>query len=113
MILSNLAASPVYRLRASNRVNAYGDDVEDWTEPEKLRLRRAVVQEVSSEEVETGTRRLLTDERTLIVEGEPDLTADDRIEYRGDVWRVQGDPITRPALGSATQTVASLRGFGS
>lgn len=113
MILSNLAAPPVYRLRAAQRVNAYGDDVEDWATPERVKLRRAVVQEVSSEEIETGTRRLLTDERTLIVEGEPDLAADDRIEYRGEVWRFHGDPITRPALGSATQTVASIRRFGT
>lgn len=107
-MLGLLPGPPVYRLRAVDRVDSVGDTVRDWAEPARDVLKGADVQEVSSREAD-GTIVRLDGERRLLIDGpRPDLTATDRIEYLGEVWRIDGEPLTKPALAMATLTVARL-----
>jgi head-tail adaptor len=109
MLLTSYKVVPaVYRLRAVAGVDSYGDPVESWTTPERVRLKGATVQDVRTEEVEGSTRTIVRGEKALFVPGAVDLTEDDRIEVSGEVWRVNGPPTVRRGLGSATFTTATL-----
>lgn len=103
-----LSSPPVYRLRPGSGTDSYGDPVQSWDVPDRVRLRGASVQDVSVVEDEGVAKRILRGERTLFVRGAADLTADDRIEYEAEVWRVNGDPTIKRGLGSAVYTVCAL-----
>lgn len=98
----------VYRLRSTSALDSDGDSVESWDTPERTLLRAAVVQPVSTKEEDGVIRRLVSDEYLLLVPGFPDLKATDRVEYEGDVWRIDGTPIRRRAQGSGSYTTAPL-----
>jgi len=108
MLLNNYRLPPVYRLRAGITEDSYGDPVESWDVPDKVRLKRAVVQFDQSEEDEDTARRVLRTERVLIVPGRADLTAEDRIEYEGEVYKIQGDPAIREGLAQGVYTLAII-----
>lgn len=97
--------SVVYRLRPSVRLDTYGDPIEDWEHPERMRLRGAVVQ--------SGTRaedpdRLLPSQRNLFCPGKLDVSAEDRIEIDGEQWDVVGGPRIRHGLAMGTYTLVKL-----
>lgn len=96
--------SPVYRLRATATTDSYGDPVDGWAAPERVRLHGAEVQPRKS--AETGA--ILTDEAALYVKGRADLTEADRIEFGGTVYTVDGKPIVRRGLATGTTTSANL-----
>ncbi len=107
-MLGSIPGPPVYRLRPVESVDSVGDPIRSWDDPEREPLKRATVEEVSSREAD-GTIVRLDGERRLLIDGpRPDLTATDRIEYLADVWRIDGDPLTKPALAMETLTVAKL-----
>lgn len=108
MIFTATRGPKVYRLRAAVGVDSYGDPVEDWDAPVRERLYRAIVQEPTTEEVDTSGKRLVTGERVLFSPGALDLTADDRIEVDGEVWRVSGTPKTRQGFAMGVYTSATL-----
>ncbi|WIC90159.1 head-to-tail stopper [Arthrobacter phage VroomVroom] len=108
MLLNDYRLPPVYRLRAGITEDSYGDPVESWDTPDKVRLKRAVVQFDQSAEDEDTARRILRTERVLIVPGVVDLTAEDRIEYKGETWKIQGEPATREGFAQDVYTVAIL-----
>jgi hypothetical protein len=94
----------VYRLRAGTATDSYGDPIESWTTPERVLLKGATVQDEKSEE----EGRVIRGEKVLFVPGEVDLTEGDRIEFRGEQWRVNGDPTVKAGLASRSFTTATL-----
>ena len=108
MILSTPYARPVYRLRAGVTEDSYGDPVESWDTPERVRIPGASVQDVSVVEDNGVSRRINRGERTLYAPGAIDLTKDDRVEVDGEVWQVDGTPEARRGLASGTFTTARL-----
>lgn len=108
MILSTPYASPVYRLRAGMAEDSYGDPVESWDTPERVRIPGASVQDVSVVEDNGVSRRILRGEKTLYAPGSVDLTKDDRVEVDGEVWQVDGNPERRRGLASSAYTTARL-----
>src|SRR4051812_11141143 len=105
-LLGLYGAAPVSRLRAKVAADSYGDPTEDWTAPDRLRLKGASVRAVASRE-DGG---LVRDERLVLVPGFADLTAADRVEADGEVWGgVDGGPLVRRGLASGTTTTATLR----
>jgi hypothetical protein len=109
VLLSATAGPPVYWLLPGIVEDSYGDPVESWDAPERKRLHGAAVQEVTSVEDDDSVRPLLTDERRLFVPGKVPIRPEHRIESDGDVWRVDGKPITRRGLASSVYTTATLR----
>jgi hypothetical protein len=107
-MLSLLPHEPVYRLRAVERADSVGDTVRTWDAPERTRIRGADIQEVASTSDGVTVVRSNNERRLLIDGPRPDLTELDRIEYRGEVWRIDGEPLTKPALAMDTLTVAKL-----
>lgn len=109
MLLTAYTRAPaVYRLRPGTTTDSYGDPVESWDAPERVLLRGASVQSVSVVEDEGVERRIIRGQKTLFVPGAVDLTADDRVEVAGEVWKVDGDPVTRAGLASTVYTTAAL-----
>lgn len=109
MLLTSYKIAPsVYRLRAGVTEDSYGDPVESWDVPERVRLKGATVQDVNAEEVDGATRRLIRGEKVLFAPGKVDLTENDRIEVSGEVWRVNAPPTIRSGLASTVYTTASL-----
>lgn len=109
MLLTAYRRAPsVYRLRPGTKLDSYGDPVESWDTPERTLLRGASVQSVSVVEEEGTVRHVLRGEKTLYAPGDVDLTANDRIEVDGEIWRVDGDPVTRAGLASTVYTTAAL-----
>lgn len=109
MLLTSYRVVPtVYRLRAVAGVDSYGDPVESWDAPERVRLVGATVQDVRAEETEGIVRRVIRGEKALFVPGAADLTENDRVEITGEVWRVNGTPTVRRGLASRVYTTATL-----
>ncbi|UJQ86800.1 head closure Hc1 [Arthrobacter phage Reedo] len=109
MLLTAYRVAPtVYRLRAGTTVDSYGDPVESWTAPERTPLKGATIQNISIVEDDGVTRHVTRRRKTLYAPGAVDLRKDDRIESNGEVWRVDGDPVTRAGLASAVYTTAEL-----
>lgn len=109
MLLTDYRRAPsVYRLRPGTVTDSYGDPVESWTTPDRVLLRGATVQSVSVVEDEGTARHVIRGEKSLYAPGAVDLTAEDRIECDGQIWRVDGDPVVRRGLASTVYTTASL-----
>lgn len=111
MLLTPSRPRYVTRLRATVAEDSYGDPVTSWEYSERFPF-RAEVQAVSSTDAEGSARVILRDERALFAPGAPDLRHDDRVEVDGEVWRVDGDPLTfSGGLASPVYTTATLRRF--
>lgn len=108
MIFTATRGPKVYRLRASQGVDSYGDPVESWDAPERVRLYRAVIQEPTTVEEESPGKRVVSGERALYTPYAADLLSGDRIEVGGEVWRVQGEPKIRRGLAMGVYTSATL-----
>ena len=108
MLLNLTCEPPVYRLRPGIGLDSYGDAVESWDTPERSILRGATIQDLSTVETEGPTRRVIRGEKVLFAPGLADVRAEDRIEHRGEVWKVNGDPIVKRGLASAPFTFAAL-----
>lgn len=108
-MLLGASLAAVVRLRPALVEDSYGDPVESWDFPSRIRLRGADIQAVSSTEQEGTARRLVEDARVLFVPGVPDLTSADRIETEdGEVWRVDGNPVVRRGQALGVYTTATL-----
>lgn len=109
MLLTPTYGAPtVTRLRAATVLDSDGDPVKSWTVPDRLKLRGATVQSVSSIEEEGGTKRIVQGEKTLFAPGAVDVKADDRIEVGAEIWRVNGVPEVLRGLASGVYTTAAL-----
>lgn len=108
MLLNLTCRPPVYRLRAGSGTDSYGDPVQSWDAPERVILRGATVQDISTVEDEGVAKRIVRGEKALFVPGAADVTVDDRIEYDGEVWRVNGDPAVKRGLATGVYTSAAL-----
>ncbi|WWV91842.1 head closure Hc1 [Microbacterium phage phiMiGM15] len=106
-MLAGQSGAAVTRLRPGTTTDTYGDDVESWTAAERKRIPRAQLQRGPSTETE-GERRLLENEALLLIIGAFDLTEDDRVEFAGLVWRVEGTPLVRRSLATGTHVSARL-----
>lgn len=99
---------PVYLLRPTEGVDSYGEPFEDWTTPERILLRGADLQRLSTEETIglDGTR--IENSRRLYLPGTADLREHDRIEVGDETWRVEGTPTVVQGFALGTRTSAAL-----
>jgi hypothetical protein len=99
---------PVYRLIPRTAPDSYGDPVLSWADPDKDEIPGATWEDITSEEDANGNRRLVNNTRQLFVPGRGRLTQADRVEIRGEVWRIDGNPIDREGMALGVYTVAKL-----
>ena len=103
----------IYRLRPTEGEDSYGDPVKTWEPPARFRLRGAELQRVAVGTAESETERpsgdTLRNVRRLFVPSAASLTAEDRIEADGEVWRIDGKPEVRRGLAMSVYTSAYVR----
>lgn len=107
MLIPNHRAPNVYRLRATTTTDLYGDPRPSWADPERVRLRGAVIQSVAPYEEDPDG--LQAGNRRLYCPGVVDLDAYDRIESGGQVWLIDGTPSYRRSLVGPGYTVVRLK----
>lgn len=107
-MLTTIATPTVYRLRPSTVLDSVGDPVLSWASPQRSPIPRAQVQETpGAVAITVGVRE--EGEAVLLIVGRADLTAADRIEANGHVWRFETAPTARPSLASGVLTEALLK----
>ncbi len=99
-----------YRLRPGVVTDSYGEESASWDTPRRFPLRGAQDQPVTTVDEDNATRRVVDDERLLLISRRVDLTSADRVELLdGTVWRVDGTPAVRRGLASGYQTTVALK----
>jgi hypothetical protein len=105
LLMNDPRAPKVYRVRPALVPDSYGDPVESPTASTRSQIVGATVEYVDSEEDGSVVRR----ERVLFVPRAYDLTKDDRVDVGGELWRIDGDPVTFRGRASGTYTSAVLK----
>jgi hypothetical protein len=103
-VLTSANVSPVTRLRPTPGVDSVGDRVLSWASPTRSPIPHASVTSLTS--AADGSR--ITGRGLLVIVGEFDLAATDRVEHEGRVWRIDGDPLIRRSLASGVLVEANL-----
>jgi hypothetical protein len=107
-VLTAIASpSPIYRLRPGSRVDSVGDTVTSWDAPTRSVIPRSTFDDGPS----SGGYPRIAGTADLHIVGRFDLTSADRVEYRGEVWRISGRPVTLRSLASGDLTHAALTRF--
>ena len=76
----------------------------DWSNPDRLDLPRVSVQPVTGNEI-TFDRATVISRWWLFVEGHPDITPHDRVEYAGESYEVDGEVLRWPGRLAHTQVM--------
>lgn len=95
MSLLHTGRRGVYLLRAASVTDRRGDTAVDFTDPTRVELIGASVQQAggsqaSSSEDRDGGRTVVT--RWVLFCTREDITANDRVEWRGRLFEVDGSP---------------------
>lgn len=103
----------VIRLRPRTTTDSYGDVRVDWSNPERVRLRRATIKRGQATDVKDLTGHAIASSGTLYVEALVDVRKDDRLEeLDGTVWEVDGEAVQHRGL-AGRHTVANLKRLSS
>lgn len=84
------ATETVSILTAETVTDRYGDTEQDWTDPVS-RTAKAIVYPRTSEE-NNDKRTAVISGLTLLLDVDTTIAHDERVEVRGGVWEVDGDP---------------------
>lgn len=103
------AAERPVLLLPTQGTDSYGDPVETWDPPQRVKLPRgAQVQDRDSEEDGGELKRLGRSEKVLYCPGPPRFDKGARIEHLGETYRVDGDPVVHRGLRGAVYTSSTL-----
>ena len=105
----SFARQTVTRERPIRVSDGRGGFEDDWTTPNTLTLDRCTVQPGASAE-DLTTRAGVLIAWTVMVAGEPDVLASDRVVVRGVPYSIDGEPARWPsATGGLDNTVLLLK----
>lgn len=106
-----LPFEPITRLRAGRVIDEMSgtESASDWGNPDKAEL-RALFAPGNSDDLPGVDLDAISDLATLYLDRDADIKADDRVEARGDLWRVLGTPARWGLPGhGATGCVVDLK----
>ena len=99
----------VTRLRASTTTDEYHNDLEDWSSPLELDIvTLAPAEPRPSSEPAQDSRNAVVSGWTLYLPEGSDVTAQDRIRVRGQVYPVQGQPADWMGAGMVVQAFGTV-----
>ena len=98
MPLISFWTQSITRLRPSTTTER-GSTVYDWSAPDRLVIDGCSVQPASTSLSQDGRVQGITDGLTVYAPEDADLQAGDRIEYGGNVYTINGDPLLWPGAG--------------
>lgn len=80
-------------IKRPQRVEKRGTIVFDWTDPDVITLNRCSFQNTSTMRDTDGRTLQVTNGAMLYTEYNADVSAGDRVEYRGGIYEITGAPI--------------------
>ncbi|QWY81831.1 head-to-tail stopper [Microbacterium phage Honk] len=104
MLTTIASTSPIYRLRPTEAVDSVGDTVTSWADPARALIPRATFDDGPS----SGGFPRTEGTAELHIVGRFDITSADRVEYLGEVWRIEGRVNVQRSLASGTLTSVRL-----
>lgn len=87
-----IASQTVTRLRGTSSTDGYNDAVVDFTDPDRLTIDACSVQPVAGDEFNQA-RDAITTRWKWFGQPDADVTSEDRIEFRGDVYDIDGSVL--------------------
>lgn len=88
----------IVRLRPGTTTER-GSTVPDWSNPNRLTIDGCSVQPSSTSLSQDGRVQGITDGLTVYAPENADVLAGDRIEYAGNIYTIDGDPLIWPGAG--------------
>ena len=108
-MLTGLASAPVYRLRPSTSVDSVGDEVTSWESPTRAAIPRAQFDDRHGTRAADNSGDRVASDAWLYIVGRYDITVADRVEYRGQIWRIDGHPVVHVSLATGPLVEARLK----
>ena len=96
MALLSFWTQSITRLRPGTKTER-GSVVYDWSDPDALVIDGCSVQPASTALTQDGRVQGISDGLTVYAPADADVKAGDRIEYGGNVYTINGDPLIWPA----------------
>jgi len=96
MALLSFWTQSITRLRPGTKTER-GSVVYDWSNPDALVIDGCSVQPASTSLTQDGRVQGISDGLTVYAPADADVKAGDRIEYSGNVYTINGDPLIWPA----------------
>ena len=75
-----------------------GSTIYDWSNPDALVIPECSVQPSGTSLSQDGRALGVVDGLTVYAPVDADVKAGDRIEYRGDIYTINGDPLVWPGV---------------
>ena len=98
MPLISFWTQSIVRIRPGTKTER-GSTVPDWSDTDRLTIDGCSVQPASTSLSQDGRVQGITDGLTVYAPADADVAAGDRIEYNGDVYTINGDPLSWPGAG--------------
>ena len=87
----------ITRLRPTTTTER-GSDIPDWTKPDELVIDGCSVQPATTSLNQDGRVEGISDGLTVYAPVDADIKAGDRIQYGGNVYTINGDPLIWPGV---------------
>ena len=91
MVLLPFWHTTITRIRPGTKTER-GSTIPDWTNADRLDITGCLVQPSTTSLSQDGRIQGVTDGLTACVPVDADILPGDRIEYRGDIYTIMGDP---------------------
>ena len=98
----------ITRIRPGTRTER-GSTVPDWDNASRLDISESLVQPATTALSQDGRVLGVTDGLTVCVPVDSDIKAGDRIEYLGDVYTINGDPMRWVGVGKLEHMQLNLQ----
>ena len=95
MSLLSFWTQSITRLRPGTKTER-GSEVPDWSSPSSLVIDGCSVQPASTSLAQDGRVQGISDGLTVYAPADADIQTGDRIEYGGNVYTINGDPLIWP-----------------
>ncbi len=110
MALPSFCKDTVTRLRPSTTTSR-GSTILDWSHPKRMDIQGCSMQPASTSLTTDGRVLGISDLYTLFAPPNADITAGDRIVYRGNTYEIDGDVRVQPAAGRLEHIQITLRRY--
>lgn len=87
----------ITRIRPGTKTER-GSEVPDWDDPDTLVIFGCNVQPASTSLSQDGRVQGITDGLTVYAPADADIIAGDRIQFAGNVYTINGDPLIWPGV---------------
>lgn len=107
-MLLSIWHTTITRIRPGTKTER-GSTVPDWENASRLDIGECLVQPASTMLSQDGRVQGIQDGLTVCAPVDADIIAGDRIEYHGDVYTINGDPMRWVGVGSLEHMQLNLQ----